>query len=252
MIGIFDSGSGGLTVLKEIRALAPQCDIVYFGDFVHVPYGEKTPEELGALTVIAVEKLLEEGATEIVSACNSVSASIAQPLIQLLGRKQFGMIEMIGPTVGALKEQAQEGITIGLVATPATVRSGIYHNAFSAEQITIKAIGIPGLTDAIESGADEATLTNIFSSAVDELKKASCSTIILGCTQYPLIKEVFESYSPDTIFFNPAHAVADKVVKRFDTDGNGTLRFLLSQDSDIFRKMVTEFFPEEEYVIEVL
>src|SRR3990167_1767776 len=152
MIGVFDSGSGGLTVLKEIHARAPQLDVVYFGDLAHVPYGEKTPEELGALTVIAVEKLLSEGAENIVSACNSISASVAQPLIELLGRRRFGMVEMVGPTVAALVPEAQAGKKLGLVGTRATVQSRLYADAFARRGVSLEAFPIPGLVEAIESG----------------------------------------------------------------------------------------------------
>lgn len=84
MIGVFDSGSGGLTVLKPLRALLPNADIIYFGDIKHAPYGNRTHEELTRLTVEAIQLLRARGADAIVSACNSVSASLSLSLFGTL------------------------------------------------------------------------------------------------------------------------------------------------------------------------
>lgn len=249
MIGVFDSGSGGLTVLRELRAQAPNVDIVYFGDLVNIPYGSKTAAELGALTTVAIEKLLSEGATNIVSACNSVSSSVAQPLIQLLGRKQFGMIEMVSPTVGALQKRGFDGEKIGVVATPATVSSGLYQNAFSGQGIHAEAYGLRGLTPAIEAGASRETLLEIIMPGVDALEM--CDVIVLGCTQYPLAKGVFESYAPHIEFFDPARAVAEHALEQFGTEGTGVTRLIISKNSAYFRMVAREFFGDG-YTIELL
>ena len=247
MIGVFDSGSGGLTVLKEIRTLAPQIDVVYFGDIANLPYGEKSPEELGALTTIIIEKLLEEGAENIVSACNSVSASVAQPLISLLGKHRFGMVEMVGPTVRALLTEAGTGKHIGLVATPATVRSGIYQKAFAQERVTIETHHASGLVDAIEAGEEGSEeVEMLVYKAVKDLVVKQCGILVLGCTQYPFVQAVFEdavkNIGVDMSVYNPALAVAEETVLRFGDIGSGKLRFIISKDSDFFRKMVQDLF----------
>lgn len=254
MIGVFDSGSGGLTVLKEIHKLAPHLDVVYFGDFARLPYGEKRPEELGAFTTIAIEKLLQEGAENIVSACNSISASVAQPLISLLGEKRFGMVEMVGPTVRAVLKAYPEK-TVGLVATPATVRSGIYQQAFVNARVRVEAVALPGLVDMIEEG-DEGSeeMETLIYGAVKKLAQKHCDLLILGCTQYPLVQGVFEEATRQVgdgvVVYNPAASVAEETVMRFGKEGEGQLRFIISRDSDFFRKKVNEFFGEQE--IEVL
>src|SRR5580704_17633887 len=118
MIGIFDSGMGGLTVLKAIREEMPNCDVVYFGDTKNAPYGSKTRAELGALTVAAIERLQKAGATSIVSACNSVSASLAVSLFDTLALAPGNLIEMVGPTVSYFKHST---LRLLLAATPATI-----------------------------------------------------------------------------------------------------------------------------------
>jgi glutamate racemase len=125
MIGIFDSGSGGLTVLKTVRERMPSADILYFGDIKNAPYGEKPHGELGALTVRAIELLQKRGAESIVSACNSVSASLAISLFDALSLAPGHLIEMVGPTVSAFKDSPER---ILLTATPATIGSEIYQN----------------------------------------------------------------------------------------------------------------------------
>src|SRR3989344_6076418 len=101
MIGVFDSGVGGLTVLKAMRDVYPSIDVVYFGDTKNSPYGKKSGKELSALTVAGIRFLLEHGATTLVSACNSVSASLAVSLYDVLSIKSSQLIEMVGPTVSA-------------------------------------------------------------------------------------------------------------------------------------------------------
>src|SRR3989338_4503180 len=127
MIGIFDSGSGGLTVLKAIRDQMPSSDVVYFGDIKNAPYGSKTNSELSVLTVRAIELLQNRGADNIVSACNSVSASLAVSLFDALSLTPPQLIEMVGPTVSSFKNSSARLL---LVATPAPIQSEIYQNAF--------------------------------------------------------------------------------------------------------------------------
>ena len=117
MIGIFDSGSGGLTVLRELRARAPDADIIYFGDIKNAPYGNKSREELGALTVLGIQKLIDAGATEIISACNSVSVSIVLPMFELLDLPKTHIIEMVGPTVAAFRGTDARPLVLATQAT---------------------------------------------------------------------------------------------------------------------------------------
>src|SRR3989344_6221172 len=123
MIGIFDSGSGGLTVLKAVREEMPSADVVYFGDIKNAPYGSRSNSELSILTVRAIELLQKRGAESIVSACNSVSASLAVSLFDALSITPTQLIEMVGPTVASFRNSDAR---ILLCATPATIRSEVY------------------------------------------------------------------------------------------------------------------------------
>ena len=105
MIGVFDSGSGGLTVVRAIQKIAPQADILYLADTANFPYGSKENEEIKRLTLRAVACLRAEGATTIVVACNSVSATVIRPMMEWLGVRQCDVIEMVGPAVESLSRR---------------------------------------------------------------------------------------------------------------------------------------------------
>jgi len=234
MIGIFDSGSGGLTVLKAIRERLPSSDIVYFGDIKNAPYGDKSSGELGALTVRAIELLQEQGAESIVSACNSVSASLAVSLVDALALGPGQLIEMVGPTVSALKGAPERLL---LVATPATIRSEIYQNAFRMIGTNVMAVAIPDLAAAIEFGKGEEEEERLIRAALKGVSLADFDLLILACTHYPLAAAAF-SRATRLPLIAPAEAVADRVKKRLwpREVGEGTTRFLVSADTPQFRE----------------
>ena len=248
MIGIFDSGSGGLSVLKELRQKLPSADVVYFGDIKNVPYGMKTQEELSKLTANAIDLLHKEGAKHIVSACNSVAASL---VISMSDRLSFSgdIIEMVGPTVSNFKEG---GGKLALCATPATIDSGIYQSAFSLVGQEVQYIAIPELAAAIEFGKSESEVEEIIRKAFSG--KKDFDTLILSCTHYPLVKSLFERVlGPEVEVFDPSVAVAERVKEAFtmDASGSGQTRFIISQESTVFRQRVAEILPNGSYSIEV-
>ncbi|HEV8666964.1 MAG TPA: aspartate/glutamate racemase family protein [Candidatus Paceibacterota bacterium] len=251
MIGLFDSGSGGLTVLTAIRERLPSSDIVYFGDIAHVPYGSKTPEELLGLVVHGLGLLQKEGATKIVSACNSVSASMALSLFDATGLQVLDMIEMVGPTVSYFKGAS---LKIALCATPATIRSGIYQMGFKLSGHDIGAFAVPELAAAIEFGAPREEIKKIISAALTPDMLAPYDVLLLACTHYPLVIDVFAELFPDLALFDPAVAVAERAQQRFwpQEVGNGTTRFLISKDSPEFRALVARLLPNKNYTIDVV
>lgn len=239
MIGIFDSGSGGLTVLREIKKVLPKTDIVYFGDFRNAPYGNKTPEELGVLTVLGIQRLLSLGATQIVTACNSVSSSILKPMFDYPEIKQAQIIEMVGPTTRALSVSKDKRIL--LVATEATVRSGIYQDSFRDAGIFIDALPLPHLAGGIEEGTSIPGMVGMIRNSLDEVI-GGYDTLVLGCTHYPLVRDIFEQVAPGVEIFDPAEAIAKEVEKNFDGEGDGKIKFVISKDSKFFRDKVLELF----------
>lgn len=251
MIGIFDSGSGGLTVLHAIRERLPSADILYFGDIKNAPYGEKSREELSHLTIDAITRLQQAGATSIVSACNSASASLAISLYDALGLSQQNVIEMVGPTVSSFRGYDK---AVLVLATPATVSAGLYQDAFRMLGVRADAMPIAGLAGAIEFGAADAEKEQLIRSALADVGPSRYGAVVLACTHYPLIAPLFAKVLSDIPLFDPAEAVADRVEKTLwpREVGNGELRFLVSKKSDRFEHFVQDILQTAAYTIEVV
>ena len=251
MIGIFDSGSGGLTVLKAVREQMPSADILYFGDIKNAPYGSKSNSELSVLTVRAIELLQERGAGSIVSACNSVSASLAVSLFDVLSLAPDHLIEMVGPAVRAFKNSSSRLL---LVATPATIRSEIYQNAFHMLGKEVETIAIPDLAAAIEFGSSEEEIERIIRDAFKKISLDEFDMLILACTHYPLVQNIFEKVVGSMSIFDPALAVGERVKSQMwpREVGEGTTHFIISRDSQPFRDRVGGLFPNGEVVVEVI
>lgn len=251
MIGIFDSGIGGLSVARAIRAQFPSADILYFGDTKNAPYGEKDADELARLTVDGLRLLHERGATSIISACNSVSTSLAVSLIDAFELPADSVIEMVGPTVASLRDFDGR---ILLVATTATVRSGIYQNAFRMVGKEIDAVAIPHLAGAIERGAEAEELDGIVRAGLAGMPTNEYGALVLGCTHYPFAIDSFRAIVGDMNIIDPAEAVAARALKRLwpREVGNGEARFIVSADTPAFRAKVGEIFPNFVNAIEVV
>jgi len=251
MIGIFDSGSGGLTVLKAVREVMPSADILYFGDIKNAPYGEKSREELSRLTVNSIRVLQARGATSIVSACNSVSASLAVSLFDVLGLAQQNLIEMVGPTVSYFKDFRKP---ILLAATPATVHSELYQSAFQMLGIKIDTLAIPKLAGAIEFGVSTAVQERFIAAAFAPYDMKKYGALILACTHYPLASASFRKVLGEVPLFDPAEAVGERVRRQLwpREVGDSKLRLLVSRDTPQFRTHAATLLPDASYVIEVL
>lgn len=241
MIGIFDSGSGGLSVLKALRERAPQADVVYFGDTKNAPYGNKSREELGALTVLGIQKLIDEGATEIVSACNSVSVSIVLPMFEILDIARVNIIEMVGPTVSAFKGREAKVL---VVATRATIRSRAYQEGFHMVGVHADGLELPDLVPLIEGEGSREVMVNMVRTALEPYREGTYSHLLMGCTHFPLVREVFASALADlgmsAVLVDPADAVADAIVARFDTAGTGHTDLIVSLEIPAFERFVSE------------
>ncbi len=244
MIGIFDSGIGGLTVASAIRKKAPDADFVYFGDIANMPYGSRGNEELFRLTMRALFFLRAQGAIDYVAACNSVSVTVIQPLMDLLGVQRSRIIEMVGPASDALKRMTTGPILVA--ATEATVRSGIYEHALGRQGLTIEMIACPQLASAIEEGQSAQNIYQLIKPVVVKAININASTLVFGCTQYPFARSIFESAFASENYlidlFDPSDAVAQKVIATCELSGNGLNTFFVSKNSMIFTATVLRLF----------
>lgn len=247
-VGFFDSGSGGLSVLRAFRALAPGTDIIYFGDVKNAPYGTRSTEELHALTREGLAFLKRSGATHIVAACNSVS-----PSVLALDLDDTPVIEMSLPTARALAESGEKRFL--LLATPATISSKLYENAVAA-CTALEPLSIPGLARAIEYGDSEDEIRRIVREAFAPHRGERYHGVILGCTHYPLVRDIIaeESLSAfgETLLVDPAEAVAQEAAALFGTEGSGQLTFYISSDEGSFRSHIAKLFPDEKHTVHVV
>lgn len=244
MIGIFDSGVGGLTVASAIRKRAPRADFVYFGDLANAPFGPKSSDELFGITLRAMQFLRAQGADEIVAACNSVSVSVIRPLMEAFGIQGTNVIEMVGPAARALAYQHSKKILV--IATEATVKSGMYESTFHRHALRPTMMAVPDLASAIENGRSLIDIQQIVTPVIDRVVAEEFDTLVFGCTHYPFVHDVFEEAfvlkGVRVNLFNPADAVAMDVASTCNIQGHGAQTFFVSKTSEVFDAHVRTFF----------
>lgn len=210
-IGVFDSGVGGLSVLREIRAQIPAAHLLYFADQAHVPYGPRPLEEVRAFAEEITRFLLAQGAQGIVVACNTASAAALHSL-----RTQFPQVPFVGmePAVKPAAEQTRSGV-VGVLATPATFQGALYASVLErfAQGVTVMQDTCPGLVGQIEQGALESAETRqILENALRPMLARGMDTVVLGCTHYPFVIPLIQQIAGDSVrVIDPAPAVARQV-----------------------------------------
>ncbi|MBW1747843.1 MAG: glutamate racemase, partial [Deltaproteobacteria bacterium] len=188
MIGIFDSGIGGLTVVKSLMEELPGYNMIYFGDTARTPYGSKSPETVVRYALENTDFLLKQGAKLIVMACNTASSVAADRVAE---NYDIPIFEVVTPAT----EQAvkiSNTLTIGVIGTRATVKSGIYEHKIMALKPDAKvySAACPLLVPLVEEGwMKKPETVMIIKKYLHPLKVRQIDTLILGCTHYPLLKD---------------------------------------------------------------
>ena len=189
MIGLFDSGIGGLTVVREVMKRLPDYSLLYLGDTARTPYGNKSAEVVAAYGLQAAKFLVDRGARIIVVACNTVSAVGLTAIRQAYPDIPF--FDVITPAIATVKKVSQ-GHHIGVMGTRALVASGIYQHLLSQEnnfQVTAQAA--PLLVPLVEEGwLDRPETKRIIRRYLAPFKQAQIDTLVLACTHYPLLKSL--------------------------------------------------------------
>lgn len=251
MIGVFDSGSGGLTILKTLTERLPDQDFLYFGDHGNAPYGHRSNEQIVELTKAGVTRLMDAGCSLVILACNTAAAIALRSLQETWLPEQFPRNRILGvlvPMVEAitgvpwsqqnqsLKRNAEK---ILLFATQKTVASGAYEEEINkrAPQVDLVQKACPGLVDAIEGGAGPMPLRGMIEGFVNETDVAGVSTAVLGCTHFPLVEDYFKAALPQHIsILSQPDIVADALANYLDrhshyqTKGTGLVTLLTTGD----------------------
>lgn len=246
-IGVFDSGVGGLTVVKELVRQLPREDIVYFGDTARVPYGIKSKETVIRFSVENILFLLKHNVKLICVACNTVS-SFALPKI----RHSFRV-----PIVGVISPGAREAVyatknkRVGVIGTKGTVKSRSYEYEIKKldPKVKVTAVACPLFVPFAEEGwlGGEVVLT-VAKRYLKPLKDAKVDTVILGCTHYPLLRSVIKKVmGEDIILIDSAKQVAIEVSKILSDEGllkakgKGKADFFVSDNPQWFQELAERF-----------
>ena len=221
-IGIFDSGVGGLSVLRAIRTRMHGEPVIYVGDQGHVPYGPRPLEQVQAFSEGITRFLISKNARLIVVACNAASAAALKYL-----RQTFPEINFVGmePAVKPAVEQTHSGV-VGVLATPATFQGALYASVIErfARGVLVLQDTCPGLVAQIEKGELEAEQTEIIlRKALSPMLEKGIDTVVLGCTHYPFVIPLINRIvGPQVRVIDPAPAVA-RQVERLRYPGEKTL-----------------------------
>lgn len=207
-IGVFDSGVGGLSVLRAIRQQFPEEGIMFFADQAHVPYGPRGLDEVRRFSFEITTFLLSQGAKLIVVACNTASAAALHAL-----REEFRGVPFVGmePAVKPAAEHTRSGV-VGVLATPATFQGALYASVIErfAQGVRVLQDTCPGLVEQIEAGNLEGGETRrILENALHPMLTQHIDTVVLGCTHYPFVIPLIQSIvGPGVRVIDPAPAVA--------------------------------------------
>jgi glutamate racemase len=265
-IGVFDSGFGGLTVLKALLEVIPDAEYLYFGDTARLPYGSKSVETVARYACEAARFLEQQGAGLLVIACNTATALALEQIRQAASVKVLGVIEP-GAQRAAAASRSRQVVVIG---TEATISSHAYREALAALQIESREKACPLLVPLVEEGWVEHSVTEqvakiylgeAFSDGFD-----SADVLLLGCTHYPLLKPILHRVVPENVTLvdsaeSVALAVLNPMVSGTSNGGPGQvdgvktlgvrlsdpshLRFFVTDSVEKFRRLGTRFLGQE-------
>ena len=250
MIGLFDSGLGGLTVIRRLRERLPDIDLLFFADQAHVPYGERANEELFALLQKNLSWLDERGVEAIVMACNT-SCAIAD----LYGwpPTRAEVFDLLDSATIAL--QRVEAKRIGVVATAATVKSGAYGRRIrnAMPQSEVWEVAAPELVPLVEAG-QFGDVARLAVAGVCMTLPPDLDAVVLGCTHYPVLEHHFRAALDDGVeLIDPAFVQATRLAEFLALDetpaGSGTTRYVTSGDPERFRASVARIMEDRSPVV---
>lgn len=238
MIGIFDSGVGGMTVAKAIEDLCPQLPLIYFGDIARSPYGSKSPEVITDCCRRNTDFLLSQGAEAVVIACNSAAATASETL-----RQQYSV--PIIDVVAATAEKAATVTTtgkIGIIGTRATIRSQVYEQRLEAIRPGCRIVSqaCPLLVPLVEEDwLDKRETKMILRRYLHPLRQQQIDTLILGCTHYPLLGGLIQERIGRRVRLIDSSAEAARHLKEF-LDKNPEIGSNMADDSRQSRFFVSD------------
>ena len=252
-IGVFDSGVGGLTTVRELKRLLPGEDIVYFGDTGRVPYGSRSRETIIKYARQDVAFLRTFDLKAIVIACGTVSTTALDLLREETPIPVLGVVE---PAARAAAQATRSGV-IGLIGTQATIRSGAYERYIAAANpaARVMAKACPLFVPLVENGRvnpGDIVIETVVEEYLSPLKEAGVDTLVLGCTHYPLLERVIGAFmGPDVTLINAGAEGAREACRALTASDAlasrtaGESRYFVSDSTADFSRLATIFLQED-------
>jgi glutamate racemase len=252
-VGVFDSGFGGLTVLKELVALAPDADYLYFGDTARLPYGSKSADTVARYAMGAAHYLEGHGAQMLVIACNTATALALDKITLAAGVPVVGVVDP-GAANASAASQIRRVVVIG---TEATISSHAYSKALAARGVDAKEKACPLLVPLVEEGWVEHMVTEqvarIYLNEAFADGSESADVLVLGCTHYPLLKPVLRRLVPTHVTIVDSADSTARVVSQLlrqglpnvsteeERRGRPRLKFFVTDSAEKFRRLGARF-----------
>lgn len=248
-IGVFDSGVGGLTVLRELVRQVPCADYLYFGDTARLPYGSKSVETVERYAVGAAQFLEERGLDMLVIACNTATALALDAIKSSVKVPVIGVVE---PGAANAEKHSKSKCAV-VIGTEATVKSHAYHRALTARGLKAREKACPLLVPLVEEGWTEHAVTEqvariylgeIF--AEETIRGDHSDVLVLGCTHYPLLKPMLKRIVPEDVkIIDSAQSVAGEVGEKLsvgrDTVGKPEVKAFVTDSVEKFQRLGTYF-----------
>ena len=262
IIGVFDSGVGGLTVLRSLLQRIPRADYLYFGDTARLPYGSKSAATVAHYAVGAVHHLQSQGAELLVIACNTATALAFEEIKAASQVEVIGVVEP-GAEAAAAQSRARNVVVIG---TDATVASHAYRRALEARKVAVKEKACPLFVPLVEEGwVDHPVTEQVARIYLDEAFSGDAreaDVLVLGCTHYPLIRPLLGRIAPEHMaIVDSAESTAHEVARQLQIEPLGLspeperrsaprLKFFATDSAEKFKKMGSRFLglPVEDVV----
>lgn len=248
MIGIFDSGLGGLTALREAVRLLPGRDIVYFGDTGRIPYGTRSRETIIRYARQDMRFLCSEGVDVVLAACGTVSSTALDTLRQEFDLPIIGVVE--GAAEAAVR--ATKNGRVGVIATGATVSSGAFPRAMEAldSRVKVTSVACPLLVSLVENGYtadDDPVVEMVLRDYLAPIRAAEVDTLILGCTHFPILAGAISRQLPGVKLINSGAEAAVLLAQNAhpaEEGESGKIRYFVSDSVPGFARLASLFLGE--------
>ncbi len=240
-VGVFDSGVGGLTVLRALRNTLPSVDLIYLGDTARVPYGGRSRETVIRYSLECAEFLSSQGIDALVVACNTASSYAVDDLSKNLDIPVVGVVEP-----GVKSAVAVSKGKVGVIGTSATINSGTYQRLLRDHGVEVLSKACPLFVPLVEEGVLAGEIVDrVVDMYLRDLKEAGVDTLILGCTHYPLLKTSIQKFMEGVNIVDSSRSVAEVLKEIIPNEGDGGLELFFTDRSQNLDKLIEIAFGDK-------